>query len=275
MSGLEQAFEALFETYDFVVEVRSYRLGSTEGEHWTKALALAIEEWCYVLGPEGVLQEKSYDRDERGTLIDRNRFKLTQMGSYRFFAPGEVVVPDRFVPLACPFVGPLQGFVAIKFDWNAWKDTVSNVVIALIKESVGRVFAVGPDAVHGEEQVFEVVCTKIGSFSLMLGKYSIDDGDVLLSRDEDTYVRYVIDAVKKALEREGYEGELGVTSTCHNPFRYWLAEDRFYIFGPNGSRPSQEELEDWLYDHSFEIWVFNFDDVERLAESVEVSVMWA
>jgi hypothetical protein len=274
VSSLDQAFEALFVTYDFVVEVRSYRLGSTEGEHWTKAFAREIEEWCYVLGPEGVLQEKTYDRDERGTLIARDRFKLTDIGSYRFFAPGEVVVPDRFAPLACPFVGPLQGFVAIKFDWSAWRDTVKNVVIALIKESVGRVFAVDPGAAHGERQVFEVVCTKIDSFSLMLGKYSISDGDVLLSRDEDTYVGYVIDAVKEALEREGYKGELGVTSTCHNPFRYWHEEDRFYIFGPDGSRPSQEELEDFLHRHSFEIWVFNFDEVERLAESVEVSVMW-
>jgi hypothetical protein len=171
-----------------------------------------------------------------------------------------------------------------------WRDAFKaedQLVTALIKESMGRVLATERDWKHAGGaggrssaapplQVIDVPCTVKKSFSLLLGKFSIEDGDVLLSREDPAYIRHVIDEVKKALEREGYAGELGTLSTSHNPFRYWQEQDgRFYIFGPHGSRPSQRELEAFLGRHEFEIWVFDFDGVRRLVDSVEVSVMWS
>lgn len=96
----------------------------------------------------------------------------------------------------------------------------------------------------------------------------------MLSRDDPANVSYVIDEVKKALEREGYAGELGAMSTCHNPFRYREEDGRFYIFGPDGRRPSRRELEAFLGRHRFENWAFDFDQVKRPTDGVEVSVRW-
>jgi hypothetical protein len=283
------SLEQLLSEWDLLVEVRSFRLDVSDGRPWTDAFKEALDDWCVALDDAGVVSMKSWERDERGTIIDRDEFKLEPLGTYLFIGPGAIALPPGLPALECPFLLAPYGYVAVKVDWMATEDSVDQLITGLVKESMGRLLATERDWKHtrargadGQSsaphslQVIDVPCTAKKRFSLLLGKFSIEDGDVLLSREDPAYIRYVIDEVKKALTREGYTGELGTTSTCHNPFRYWQEQDgRFYIFGPHGLRPSQRELEAFLGRHEFEIWVFDFDRVRRLVDSVEVSVMWS
>jgi hypothetical protein len=283
------AFDALLGEYDFIVEVRSFRLDLSGGRHWREAFTKAIDDWCFVLDEGGVLAIKHWERDEHGTMINRDEHSLDPIGTYRFLEPSEIVLPSDAMPVECPLVLPPFGYLAVKLDWAAWEDTARELVTGLIKESMGRIFAterewkqdrnlVGRSSTAPPIEIrrFDYLCTSLQKFSLYLTKYSIDDGDALLSRSDSFYVLYVIAAVKEALAREGYTGELGASSTCHNPFGYWTEEDgRFYIFGPNGSRPSQKELESFLHKRDFEIWAYDFSGVDRLINSAEVSMMWS
>jgi hypothetical protein len=283
------AFDALLGEWDFVVEVRSFRLDLTSGRDWREAFTSALDDWCFVFQRDSsVIAIKEWERDERGTMINRDVFTLNAIGEYRFIERSEIVVPTDATQVECPLVPPPFGYVAVRFTYEAWEDTAKELMTGLIKESMGRIFAterewkqdrnlVGRSSAAPPIEIrrFEVVCTTLQKFSLYLTKYSIDDGDVLLSRDDSFYVSYVIAAIKEALARDGYTGEVGVTPTSHNPFRYWMEEERFWIHGPNGSRPSQDELESFLMKREFEIWVYDFSGVERLVNSAEVSMMWS
>src|SRR4051812_43205105 len=65
----EVAFEELLEAFDFLVEVRSFRLDLGDGHHWTTAFSMALDDWCFVLGPDSVVSAKSWKRDAQGTLL--------------------------------------------------------------------------------------------------------------------------------------------------------------------------------------------------------------
>jgi hypothetical protein len=278
-------FWQLLSEWDLVVEVRSLRLDLSGDTPWTAAFKCALDDWSFVLGDAGVLSLKRARRDERGGDVKGAGFDFEPIGSYRFFAPGELVLPPELPPLECPLLPAPHGYAAFKLDWAASEGQVEELVRGLIKEGMGRILATerdwkhargdGPAALPSPAELIDVSCTAKKKFPLLLGKYSIEDGDVLLSREAPEYVSYVIDEVKAALAREGYQGELGITSTCHNPFRYWQEGERFDIFGPNGSRPSQRKLEWLLAGHDFEIWVLDFGSVRRLTDSVEISVMWS
>lgn len=280
-------FWQLLSEWDLVVEARSIKFDPSGDTPWPTAFTRALDDWSFVLGDAGALSQKRARRDERGSMIKGAGFDFEPIGSYRLFAPGEVALPPELPPLACPLLPAPHGYAAFKLDWAADKGQVEELVRGLIKEGAGRIIATerawkyaqgrgdGPSTPPSPAEIIDVPCTAKKAFSLLLGKYSIEDGDVLLSREEPEYVSYVIDEVKAALAREGYQGELGATPTCHNPFRYWQEGERFYIFGLDGSRPSQRKLEWALAGRDFEIWVLDFSSVCRLTDSVEISVLWS
>jgi hypothetical protein len=263
--------DQLLSEWDLLVEVRSYLLDLSNGRAWTSALTHALDDWGVVLGERGVLSGKRWLRDEHGGMIHPEQVTLDELGTYRLLGPGEVVLPSELPPLECPFVVAPLGYLALKVGWSASREEVDGLITAVVKESMGRVLGRERDT----RKIFDVPCTAKKTFPLLLGKYSIDDGDVLLSREETTYVRHVIAEVRRALARDGYTADLGTFPTCHNPFRYWGEEGgRFAIVAADGSRPSQARLEAYLGRNEFEIWVFDFDQVDRLIDNVEAAVLW-
>ncbi len=291
--------EALLGEWDLLFEIRSFRLDLEGRGGWRPALAAALDVWSFLFeAPDadevGAVAVKHWLRDEDGALVRGEapntaaRFAAQSIGWYRFYEPSEIALPIELPDVECPFVRPVLGYVALRFDWSAWEDTVTSLLTALVKESMGRVFATprnwkydravvgrSPTAPPLPINIIVRSCTTQKRFSLLLEKHSFDDGDVLLSREDPTYVGYVIEAVKEALAKEGYSGELGAHGTCHNPFRYWSEEGRFYLFDANGAAPSQAELETFLGRRTFAIWVFDFEIVPELVGTVEVSAAWS
>lgn len=249
--------------WDLLVEVRSFRLAFTEEAAWTAPFVAALREWGFAL-EGGVLSVEHVERDANGTLV-RGPTKLSRVGSHRFFAPDELALPQGQKPLECPFLRAPLGVLAVRLDPSVDRTVVRELVGGLMKEGMGRVVATA--RAHPAVEPLEVHCTAKRPFSLLLHKYSFDDGDVLLSRTDEAYVDYVIAEVKAALRANGLEGDLGAAPTCHNPFRYWEEENRFAIYAADGSPPSQAELEGRLGALMVEIWVYDFEGAESLVDA--------
>jgi hypothetical protein len=93
----------------------------------------------------------------------------------------------------------------------------------------------------------------------LLSKYGFEDGDALLSRDED-YLLYVHQEINQRLEKAGLNGHVTILETAHNPLM--LSEDLLQ----NGKKVSNERgtlskllIDIWAYDWSIlrdvEFWL--------------------
>lgn len=170
----DEAFDTLLGEWDFIVEVRSFRLDLTGGRGWREAFTQGLATRGFVLEKEtGVISVKELERDA---------VALEPIGAYRLLEVSDVVVPEDAAPVECPLVLPPLGYVAVKLHQAAWEDTARELVTGLIKESMGRIFATERDWKQDRKLVgrssttppieirrFEIVCTTSRSGEMRSG----------------------------------------------------------------------------------------------------------
>ena len=98
----------------------------------------------------------------------------------------------------------------------------------------------------------------------LVGKHGFEDGDALLSRTEDAYLRYAVQEAERALAeaeralaRAGFTGYAGIFGTHHNPLR--LSGDRMRG-GVPVSAPDEA-----LLGATMRLWAFDWSVLDEIA----------
>lgn len=214
---------------------------SSDVGDWKSFFRRELAEWGVVLGEDGVF---SYNGSNLGTY----EF-LSAEEARRRFAPAEWLEASS----GCPFVGRALGFFAWQFwftdglDWFSAIQGEENRSISIPALKEGRGIIARVDDERFASSFRHSVHLKRLSLGEAVGKYSLDDGAELLSRDEPEYVQAVQDEVSRVLRADGWD-ELIIfwRSTHHNPLQWFSS-------GDDVPMPSDEEAEAlmvelWLYD---------------------------
>lgn len=201
-----------------------------------------------------------YALGDGGEVIERGR----EFNGLRYRVDGPEAYAARPWHVArsrCPFVGPLAGYVTIEPVWETVAEH-RELRLGLLREGRGVIARLDDD------RALAAVALRRFDVGAGLGKYGFEDGDCLLTRDEDTpYADDVLDRVHAAARAAGFDAMAGWMSTCHNPVRAHAIE--VLPGGPlhrTAWRAGERVDPDELRGVEVEIWAYDFaaldDDVD-------------
>ena len=157
----------------------------------------------------------------------------------------------------CPFVGPLVGYLR----WETWEDMWFNSDFPRALFRAGR----GTTARIEDGCTADAIALRHFSLSCVFGKWSFDDGDALLTRDDGAYQDYVIETVRHAIQAAGLTAHVGWMSTCHNPLRLgWFQAAGSEgmvpaLWNAKGEAPRLVDPDSALADLSVALWTYDFE----------------
>jgi hypothetical protein len=191
-----------------------------------------------------------------GEVIERGReFNGLR---YRVDGPDAYAARPWHVPRSrCPFVGPLAGYVTIEPVWETLAEH-QELRLGLLREGRGVIARLDDD------RALAAVALRSFDLGSALGKSGFDDGDCMLTRDDDTpYAADVLARVHAAARAAGFDAMAGWMSTCHNPVR----ADAIAVLadGPphrTAGRAGALVDRDTLSGVAVEIWAYDFDALD-------------
>lgn len=203
-----------------------------------------LKDWGFSLGPGGmVLGKDGVERDIRYELLEPAAFADR---------------PWHATSHPCPFVGPLAAY--LRWEPEPWLDREDfrELALALLREGQGVIARLDDD------RAAQAVVLRRFDLDSAFGKYGIEDGDALLTRDDGPYQDYVLAEVMRVLAGAGLVAHLSWPSTCHNPLRLSAFQpngsERLYpaLWRQQGDDLSLVDPDSALSNLSVELWTYDF-----------------
>lgn len=192
--------------------------------------------------------------DAAGFITDPYR---GQDGKYAIVPPEEYERrPWHHAVHPCPFVLPLVGYLR----WEAWEDMYSGSDFPLALFHAGR----GTTARIEDGRTVDAIALRSFPMSCVFGKWSFEDGDALLTRDDGAYQDYVIETVQHAMRAAGLAAHVGWMITCHNPLRLSWAQPAGSkemvpaLWNVQGEAPRLVDPDRALDALSVDLWTYDF-----------------
>jgi hypothetical protein len=190
------------------------------------------------------------------------------IANYKFIPKDEIVFSFNKPEINHLLLPNALGYFCFRLDWSPhlslnFGNEHREFLLAVFRESMG--LFITKDKVNNTLNYLP--CVKLGVFPATdLDKYSLGDGDILLSRDNQNYMDYAINQVRQVYIEQGLTPMIGVSNTCHNPIRLYLAKhtDTLVkaVYDLQGNIVPEDLLEEKMKDVSFQILIYDFDNLD-------------
>jgi hypothetical protein len=257
----------LLEEYEYIVEIRNFKF---DIDRWQQDF---IQEFNGYLNC-------SFDSIGKHVFVKTNNSgtddSWINIADYQFIPRYKIRFPADKPELECPLVSTLLGYFCFRFnepprpawDWDWHVNEYEEFLLAVFRESMGLFITDDRE----RQRLDYLPCLKLGSYpALCFGKSALEDGDILLSRDDENYIDYVLDRVRHSYAERGLEVMLNVVPTCHNPIRFcddWGIDRRKipHVYDLAGNPCRQDRSDELMHDADFEIWVYDFANLDLICE---------
>lgn len=253
-----KTFEDLLKDYDYILEIKHPKYNCIG---WEEKYLDGLKDWA------------TYK------FIDNSiEYCGEEFGTYQFVRANEVTIPTNYPKLDCQFNNFNHGFFCFELDPYNQKIDMEDIeyfIIANIKESMG-VF-IGIDDEKEVDQLNYYPCVAIKQYDINLGKYSFNDGSDLLSREDESYCKYVIEELSKSFTSIGLNVWISTKISCHNPFDYFYIQIEDNLFPTIFSLENEGKIVDYdtvsklLLETYCSILAYNFSIVTLITQKWVVS----
>lgn len=253
-----RTFEDLLKEYDYILEVKNPKYNCA---YWEQEYLNGLKDWATYKFINNALEYC-------GEIL----------GTYEFVKTDKVIIPVNYPKLDCQFNNFNHGFFCFEIDPYNQKIDMEDIeyfIIANIKESMG-IFT-GIDNEKEVKQLNYHPCVIIKKYDINLGKYSFDDGSELLSREDESYCKYVIEELSKSFNSIGLNVWISTKISCHNPFDYFYVRMGDNLFPTIFSLENDSKIVDYdainklLSETYFSIWAYDFSIVNSITQKWVVS----
>ncbi len=262
----------LLKTYEYIVEIRNFNFAT---DRWQQDFIHACCKYS----------SYTFESFRRNVFATKDTFVKydgwMDIADYRFIPSDEIAFPPAKPEFECPFGSTLFGYFCFRLNnpprpgWVGCEHR--EFLLAVFRKSMGLFITSDRE----RQRLDYISCLNLGRYpALYLDKFDLDDGDTLLSRDNESYIDYVLDRVRHSYAERGLAGNIfALEGTCHNPIR--LCEDRDDLGQPvkqvydlQGNICPAAMLGELMRDADFEIWVYDFANLNIICEKslTEISI---